>query len=195
MKIFNFKKEKRPDRTNSYLGGFTLLEALVAVSILMVAVVAPITISQKGLSSAVYTKDHMLASYLAQDAIEYIKNQRDFITINNMNDWGNLTLSNKFSPCLPNSVGNKQYCQIDTVGGANNEGEIKPNSNSKMYIDSNGFYGYTTTSTSTDFIRKVSMTPDPKGTGLNDEILVEVVVSWKNNIDYEIELYSLIYNY
>ena len=54
--------------------GFTLIETLVAISILMIAVASPLTIAQKGLASAIFAKDQIIASYLAQDAIEYIIN-------------------------------------------------------------------------------------------------------------------------
>lgn len=57
--------------------GFTLIETLVAISILMIAVTSPLTIAQKGLSSAFYAKDQIIASYLAQDAIEYLRNLSD----------------------------------------------------------------------------------------------------------------------
>lgn len=61
----------------SAVRGFTLIETLVAISILMIAVTSPLTIAQKGLSSAFYAKDQVIASYLAQDAIEYLRNLSD----------------------------------------------------------------------------------------------------------------------
>ena len=56
--------------------GFTLVEALVAISILMVAVASPMVIAQKGLNSANYSRDQMTATFLAEDALEFIKNFR-----------------------------------------------------------------------------------------------------------------------
>ena len=37
--------------------GFTLIETLVAISLLLIAVASPLTIAQKGLASAIYAKD------------------------------------------------------------------------------------------------------------------------------------------
>jgi type II secretory pathway pseudopilin PulG len=184
--IIKYFKKIKLDR------GFTLLEALVAVSILMVAVVAPITISQKGLSSAVYTKNYMLASYLAQDAMEYIKNQRDFITINDENsDWDSLFI---FNDCLAtNDIGDK-YCHIDTIDTSNS---IKSGDGGALKIDTvNGFYGYGSDVgwEETDFTRKISIKLDPNGDNI-DEALVEITVSWGSDMDNKVELYSLIYNY
>lgn len=168
--------------------GFTLLEALVAVSILMVAVVAPITISQKGLSSAIYTKNYMLASYLAQDAMEYIKNQRDNISIKNNSDWRSLDF---FNNCLAYDIIGDAYCHIDTI---NNDIENGPGVVLKM--DSvNGFYGYKDSWNDTDFSRKISIKLDPNNNNNIDEALVQITVSWGSDLDNKVELYSLIYNH
>lgn len=57
--------------------GFTMVETLVAVAILMISIAGPLTIANKGLTAAVYAKDQVIASFLAQDAMEYLKNYRD----------------------------------------------------------------------------------------------------------------------
>jgi type II secretory pathway pseudopilin PulG len=57
--------------------GFTLIETFVAISILMIAIVGPITLGQRSINSANLTKDKLTAYFLAQDAIEYIRNVRD----------------------------------------------------------------------------------------------------------------------
>ena len=63
----NFKDKK----------GFTIIETLVAITILMISIAGPLTIAQKGFNAGIYAKDQVTASYLAQDAMEYIKNVRD----------------------------------------------------------------------------------------------------------------------
>lgn len=103
--------------------GFTLVEALVAISILMIAIASPMTLAQKGLSTATLSKDQMVASFLAQDALEAARNIRDEIaTRNNTGDWlsGNgsgLSLSN--CTCTGSSCdfdsGTPTYCTIDTT--------------------------------------------------------------------------------
>jgi len=57
--------------------GFTLIETLVAVLLLSTAVVGPLTIASKGLSSALIARDQMIAFYMAQDAVEYVRFLRD----------------------------------------------------------------------------------------------------------------------
>lgn len=70
----------------SSLKGFTLVETLVAVLILMTAIAGPLTIASKGLQVTLVAKDQDTAFYLAQDAIEYIRYARDTNRLNG-NDW------------------------------------------------------------------------------------------------------------
>lgn len=153
--------------------GFTLLEALVAVSILMVAVAAPMTIAQKGLSSASYSKNQMIASYLAQDAIEYIKNKRDENVINKR-EW-----LDRLEDCS-NTTG----CQIDTITSV-----ISPYSGSNHLQQdvTNKFYGYALGGTDTGFTRKVEIQENNE-----NEVLLIVTVSWGAD---KVTVKSLMYNY
>ena len=57
--------------------GFTLIETLVAVLLLAVAIVGPLTIASKGLTATLVAKDQFIGFYLAQDAIEQVRFLRD----------------------------------------------------------------------------------------------------------------------
>lgn len=57
--------------------GFTIVETLVAITVLMIAIAGPLVVATRGLSSALASKDQMIASYLAQESMETIKNRRD----------------------------------------------------------------------------------------------------------------------
>lgn|SRR5574343_620778 len=63
---FNFKKDT----------GFTIVETLVAITILMVAIAGPLTIAQRGLTASIYARDQVTASFYAQEAMEDLKRQR-----------------------------------------------------------------------------------------------------------------------
>ncbi len=73
MKIKDLKNQK----------GFTIIETLVAITILMISIAGPLTIAQKSLMAAIYAKDQVTASYLAQDLMEDIKNNRDNYILSN----------------------------------------------------------------------------------------------------------------
>ena len=57
--------------------GFTLVETLVAVAILMVAIAGPLTIANQALTAALASRNTMVATYLAQEGMESIKNIKD----------------------------------------------------------------------------------------------------------------------
>lgn len=172
--------------------GFTLVEALVAISILMVAIVTPMTIAQNGLSSAMYSKDQMTASFLAQDAIEYIKNKRDEIGVQKdplvgKTDGEWIGKSGYFATCFQVAG-----CKIDTINN-----NVSAFNNEKLVVSREGsgflYYGYAGGDTS-KFTRKIFIT-SPVVTDVN-EAMIDVTVSWQNGGNTEtVEIKNFIYNY
>ena len=57
--------------------GFTILETLVAISILILAITAPLVIVAQALRSSYYARDQVTAYFLAQEAVEFLRNMRD----------------------------------------------------------------------------------------------------------------------
>jgi prepilin-type N-terminal cleavage/methylation domain-containing protein len=57
--------------------GFTLVETLVAVSILLVVIIGPMTIAAKGMQNGYFANEQTTAVFLAQEALESIKRSRD----------------------------------------------------------------------------------------------------------------------
>ena len=68
---------------------FTLIETLVAVTILSAAVAGPMALSIKSIGSASVSQDQLVAFYLGQEVMEYVRNIRDTNLINSSNDWTN----------------------------------------------------------------------------------------------------------
>jgi len=65
------------DIRHSTCSGFSLVETLVAIAILLIAVVGPISIIGNSLHQIYYAKDEMLAINLAQEGIEMVRQKRD----------------------------------------------------------------------------------------------------------------------
>jgi len=65
------------------LTGFTLLETLVAISILVTAIVGPLTLAATTIRSQQVAKDNLVAANLAQEGVELIRNYRS----NNVLRW------------------------------------------------------------------------------------------------------------
>lgn len=115
---------------NKEKDGFTIIETLVAITILMIAIAGPLTIAQKSLMASIYARDQVIASYLAQDGMEYMLNQRD---ISSFETWLNdgvqgIKKCTELHPCV-----------IDSYGG----GFILPTTDSSyydLYTEGNGIY-------------------------------------------------------
>jgi prepilin-type N-terminal cleavage/methylation domain-containing protein len=57
--------------------GFTLIETLVAVTILTLAVSGPLFVASRALVAAQNARHQLIATYLAQEGIEYVRAMRD----------------------------------------------------------------------------------------------------------------------
>ena len=191
---------------------FTLVEALVAISILMIAIASPMTLAQKGLSTATLAKDQMIAAFLAQDAIEAVRNVRDQVarTGNLAKDW-----LDPLSTCVCSGVNcnfdspSPIYCTIDTaaiswgdksiVEGEKNSIENMKTGLLKLISDnSSNFlrYGYISqsgeSSTDSKFTRYINI----KKTDNPDEAVVSVRVSWPSKgVPQNIDIQDFLYNY
>jgi prepilin-type N-terminal cleavage/methylation domain-containing protein len=66
--------------------GFTIIETLVAISILLISTTGPLSFAQSSLRSSFLARDQVAAFYLAQEAVETIKNIRDNNKIQD-SDW------------------------------------------------------------------------------------------------------------
>jgi type II secretory pathway pseudopilin PulG len=68
--------ERNPSRARG-AGGFTLVETLVAVTILTLAVAGPIYVADRAIVAARLSENQLIASYLAQEGAEYVRLLRD----------------------------------------------------------------------------------------------------------------------
>jgi len=160
--------------------GFTIIETLVAIAILLLSIIAPLTIAEKGLAAAEAARKEITAFYLAQEAIEYVRNVRDMNAISG--NGGKANWLQGLENCKTN--GNNIGCGIDPTAGQDNQ-VINCNSSGDcalyQYTSSNsallGLFGHrpnTNGWTKTDFVRKVVIT-SIRGT---NEAKVEATVGW-----------------
>ena len=150
--------------------GFTLVETLVAITILLVAVTGAYSAAQTGLSGAVYSRDQVTAFYLAQEGIEQIRNMRDENGISGRN-WLTGIAQNNSDPCYFGSS-----CTVDTV--TNTLSSCGASACPVVRTDTvNGFYGYNSTWTATPFTRAITLTQIT-----TDEVQVAVTVTWSKGL-------------
>jgi len=135
-----------------YNQGFTIVETLVAITILMISIAGPLTIAQKSLTAATQAKDQVIASYLAQDLVEYIKNARDNALRGGTDFGGTNSFVSNFCTSVVTSCGSQ-----------------------KLYLTPSGAYTTQSNSTPSKFSRQATITPLS-----SNEAIIRVTVTWQN---------------
>lgn len=124
--------------------GFSVVETMVAIAILAVAVVAPLSLAQRSLHSSIYARDQVTAFYLAQEAVEYIRYIRDTNNLFGRSQSANWL--NGLNTCINNDCGFdvNTGLVIDCENGDEGEEEEGGNSNQDCLLTfnpNNGVYG------------------------------------------------------
>ncbi len=180
-------------KINKKQGGFTILESIVAIFVLSISIAGAFSAVRQSLSQTTLAKEEVRAFYLAQEAVEIIRNQRDanrLATISNQSITPWLTgISNTPSdPCYFGKI-----CRIDitkTGGsyfhacGAGWDSCIDMSQNSNTYV-----YAYS--GTPVKIKREVQIEQVSA-----DEIMITVRMSWKKGIiPYEFKAKTHLYNW
>lgn len=63
--------------------GFTLIEALVAITILTMSIAGPMVTASDGLKNSTFARDQIIAFYIGQEGVEIIRSIRDSNALNN----------------------------------------------------------------------------------------------------------------
>jgi len=92
-----------------HLAGFTLVETLVAITVLLLVIIGPLTIAQKGIQNAYFANEQIAATMLAQEGIEAVRILRDEVALDAYDEdsggnTGNWVPSNCSVACVFNAV-------------------------------------------------------------------------------------------
>ena len=159
-------KARPTERHQSFGRGFTVVESLVAIMILLLAITGAASAIQTGISSYIFSKDQFIAFYLAQEGFEQIRNIRDENGLKGQ-DW----LTN-LAPCF-----GADGCYIDIL--LPNPLPVACGTNCPVIRQSSvsGFYGYDGSWNTTIFNRRIKMQ-----TINSEEVSVVVTVDWSKGI-------------
>ncbi len=150
---------------------FTLIETLVAVSLLSVAIVAPMSLTTKSLAAAYYARDQIVAFHLAQEAVETVRHFRD----------NNILMEALGTPTdilagIPTGIPFIVNALDDSMNSAACTGGSCP----PLQLDpTQTFYGYGSGWTDTRFTRTVEVATVASEGGVPQEIRISVTVSWR----------------
>ncbi|MCX6731698.1 MAG: prepilin-type N-terminal cleavage/methylation domain-containing protein [Candidatus Parcubacteria bacterium] len=143
--------------------GFTLIETLVALTVLTMIIIGPLSLATKSIGASIFSQNQITASYLAQEAIEYILNIRDNNFLQNLN-W--LT---GLDQCL-----GADGCYVDIPSSNNNIVSCNNACPKIKYDGSGGYYYNYQTGQDTIFTRTIKITKIT-----DDEARIDVTVSWQ----------------
>lgn len=173
--------------------GFSLVEALIAISILSLSILASFGAVQNSLQYSGLTKDQITAFYLIQEGMEYFRNIRDENALNdlggNTRNWLYGLSSGAGDPCSTGST-----CQLDLNNSptlAKCAGGFGTCSN--LYVSpANGAYGYNGSWTPTTYKREIQFEPVPLNT---DEVRITIRISWTSRGQAKsVQVSELLYN-
>lgn len=160
--------------------GFTLIETLVAVSLLSIAIIAPMTLASQSLSGAYYARDEITAFNLAQEGLEAVRAVRDGQILN---------ISQTVDPSgidLFGAIPNDQDFTVDSrIQDPENAMTVCPLNGCPPLQTDGTLYGYdsdTVTWVPTNFTRTMRacyvQESGECGAAATDEIRVTATVSW-----------------
>jgi prepilin-type N-terminal cleavage/methylation domain-containing protein len=147
--------------TSTQERGFTLVETLVAIAIIMIAIVGPYYSIQQAIMTSYAARDQLIASALSQEGEEYIYFLRDTNYLNSA-DW-----LNGMSGCFgPNG------CIVDP---AQNTVAACSGTCSPLKLSTNGLYTQSGNYPATRFTRTLKIQAIPNS---DHEVKVTVTVTW-----------------
>lgn len=165
--------------------GFTLMEAIVAIFVITAGIVGVSSLVAQTISSATFSKDKLIAAYLAQEGIEIVRNIRDTNWLEGAPSWDD--------GLVPPTIDCSGGCQADYADQA-----LFGFIGNPLNIDSfTGYYGYDG-GDATKFTRKITILKEmyPPGQGYYDKMMVKVEVFWQEKgKPYSIEAQENLYNW
>ncbi len=155
--------------------GFTLVETLVAITILTLAVIAPFQAIQNVVSASRLAKEKLIAASLAQEALEYVRFVRDNNYLANPSTYTALDGMNGTGG--PNCTATNG-CTLDaTVAPSSAFAACGSTCNVLQLDPTSGFYTQANVNNPTIYTRKINLT-QTNGSGYET---VTVTITWTDH--------------
>lgn len=156
----------------THTAGYSFIEVLVAIAILLVSIVGPLTIASTGLRNALFARDQNTAFFLAQEGIESIVYMRESAGLANLAN-GSVDTWSWFS-ALPAGCRTGEPCAVNV--STMTLSECDPVSECDLYLHDTGTvrYRYDASGEATPFRRSIYLSSIDSNT-----VLVRSVVEWQ----------------
>ncbi len=166
-------------------GGFTLLEAVVALALIVAAAIGPLTLASRGIFEAKFSRSKIIALNLAQEGIELIRHMRESNVLAGRH-WRGLQGSCR-AGCTRLADGSYQPDVYTAPTGStpplSTDAPLRFDASQALYAQSFG--------TETPYRRVITIS-----TPAADQMRVESVVSWEElGLSRQIRLEEVFYNW
>ena len=182
-------KSKSIKRNRNSSKAFTLVELLIAISILSISILATFTAVSNNLRSSNFAEDQVVAYYLADEGIEYVRNVRDQNGIANIVAFGSggapvswLDGISQFCITTACAVDSPHPSPAQPIASCSGDASTCPYllidcpSITGSCVGRSGLYGYTAGWTPTQFKRSIKVNVTSA-----TEAVVASTVSWVTN--------------
>ena len=144
--------------------GFTLVEALIAITILLLVIIGPMTAAQKGAQNAYFASEQLTAVFLAQEAVEAVREIRDTKALDVYDEVknGRAGDTGNWADTLVGSCSSVLGCEYNQSNGLFSQ--CSDESGCKLWFnnDTKTYTAYTSGSEISPYSRKVRVErPDP----------------------------------
>lgn len=182
--------------------GFTMVETLVAITILLIAVVVPMRIASQSVKTASLAREQLTAVYLAQEGLEMMIRLRDNDALDGVETWdwfNNLPSQCKILPPQTTAVG----CGIESNRRVHDSADIRVCSGTAclLYLDDDSssgrvYYSHSSSVGAPSPYTRV-ITVRQVGSTTNKEVQITSRVSWTSaylNEEIDVVLQTHVFN-
>ncbi len=171
--------------------GFTIIEALVGISVLMFALVGPLLLIYRTSQTASELRDHTVAAYLALEGVEAIRSIRDGRSLANPRFFSVADWLGSLRQCVG------VLCTVDVNTGLETPAiAVCTGTCSPLRVSRTGQYGYNYNNSNpvSPFTRSITLSEN--SLVLHTHATATISVSWKNksgqdrSINYEYHIFS-----
>ncbi|MGB9680585.1 MAG: prepilin-type N-terminal cleavage/methylation domain-containing protein [Minisyncoccia bacterium] len=162
--------------------GFTLVEALIAISILIIGILSGFILVTRALYNVSVIQDRLSAVFLAQEGIELVRNIRDTNFIKILNNKGTISWREGLSDgCY--LIDTSMPLTLKPIACNNENDYLTYNQDLNLYLYNNG--------SNTSFYRQIKIE-----TISDDEIRVISFIKWKTrNMIFDLTVEDHLYNW